>query len=173
MQIDYTTIYKVSLVGKICVRTEWPIVIGLIFISSLRSMKWLGIFPLSPRCCWSIAEFFPSFTSPVPTQTHFKDDKSEKGKPYSPLQWVRHSVLYSCYIPVLPVVVVLDFFSLTLAETWSSFSLLYLCPPSSSTQEWMLREGWSRKRWTITHFILYHLIWIWGLLSVRLRLIRP
>ena len=39
LQIDYTTIYKVSVVGKVCgVRTEWS-PIGLMLICSLRSMR--------------------------------------------------------------------------------------------------------------------------------------
>ena len=131
LQIDYSTmstIYKVSLVGKACVRTEWPI--GLMLISSFRrSMKWHGIFPLSPR--WGTAVPLRIFSHHLPHRyllRHIfcpnifglvKDDKSEKGTRSSPAllppQLARLSVC-SCYIPVLSVVVVRNFFLLNYNE---------------------------------------------------------
>ena len=131
--------------------------------------------------CWSIAEFFSHHSPHRYLLRHIlqfldvlvKDDKNDKGKPFPPPTCRPPSSVGQafCTIQLLHSSSISRycswFFSRTLAETWSSLSLLYFCPPSSSIQQWMLREVWSRKRWTITHFILYHLIWIWGHLPVR------
>ena len=101
----------------------------MLISSFRRSMKWHGIFPLSPR--WGTTVPLRIFSHHLPHRyllRHIfcpnifglvKDDKSEKGTRSSPAplppQLARLSVC-SCCIPVLSVVVVRNFFLLNYNE---------------------------------------------------------